>query len=180
MSTSAHPLRGMTRTDTTEIFGNSRRRMGSISATAYLTLADQTADSVKTTSVSCRSTTPESRATRSCGSCISSHFRSRAWRCACSLSRLNGECDALPRSALTESALWRVRTVVAPIRRLRRLSGLTRCGIVFSADWGKPGESRGRKATGLKRGAMTAGLPARRKLFEREQGVTRPPHGLAS
>ena len=25
---------------------------------------------------------------------------------------------------------------------------------------------------------MTAGLPARRKLFEREQGVTHPPYGL--
>jgi hypothetical protein len=79
---------------------------------------------------------------------------------------------------LTESALWRIPTVLRPSRGFRRLSGLTRCGIVVSADWGKPGESRGRKATGLKRGAMTAGLPARRKLFEREQGVTRPPSGL--
>ena len=57
-------------------------------------------------------------------------------------------------------------------------------GIFYRADLGKPAERRGRKATGLKRGAMTAGLPAGRKLIvaeswpqgrdEREQGDQRP------
>ena len=37
---------------------------------------------------------------------------------------------------------------------------------------GKPAERRGRKATGLKRRAMTAGLPAKRKFFRR--GMSRP------
>src|SRR6202012_3683598 len=58
-------------------------------------------------------------------------------------------------------------------------------GILKKADLGKPAERRGRKATGLKRGAMTAGLPAGRKLIverplprgseEREQGEQQRP-----
>jgi hypothetical protein len=39
---------------------------------------------------------------------------------------------------------------------------------------GKPAERRGRKATGLKRGAMTAGLPAEVDVCRRTQGETRP------
>jgi hypothetical protein len=53
-------------------------------------------------------------------------------------------------------------------------------GHIEIADLGKPAERRGRKATGLKRGAMTAGLPAGRKLlFEREQGDQRPAEARA-
>jgi hypothetical protein len=63
-------------------------------------------------------------------------------------------------------------------------------GILKKADLGKLAERRGRKATGLKRGAMTAGLPAGRKLIvelivdrparpmgreEREQGEQQRP-----
>jgi len=65
-------------------------------------------------------------------------------------------------------------------------------GILNLLIWGKPAERRGRKATGLKRGAMTAGLPAGRKLIvdlifekpprprgraEREQGEQQRPGG---
>jgi hypothetical protein len=58
-------------------------------------------------------------------------------------------------------------------------------GILNLLILGKPAERRGRKATGLKRGAMTAGLPAGRKLIvekpwprgreEREQGEQQRP-----
>ena len=65
-------------------------------------------------------------------------------------------------------------------------------GILNLLILGKPAERRGRKATGLKRGAMTAGLPAGRKLIvglifekpprpmgceEREQGEQQRPRG---
>jgi hypothetical protein len=49
------------------------------------------------------------------------------------------------------------------------LCRLFRLGILHSADRGKPVERRGRKATGLQRGAMTAGLPAGRMVFEKNR-----------
>jgi hypothetical protein len=66
-----------------------------------------------------------------------------------------------------------------------RLSRRSLLGILISLLLGKPAERRGRKATGLKRGAMTAGLPAGRKLIvkkprpggreKREQGGEQRP-----
>ena len=71
-----------------------------------------------------------------------------------------------------------------PFRDSLRLFRRAIFGIFNRADLGKPAERRGRKATGLKRGAMTAGLPAGRKLIvketwlsgrdQREQGEQRP------
>ena len=70
------------------------------------------------------------------------------------------------------------------IRDPSRLFRRAILGILNLLILGKPAERRGRKATGLKRGAMTAGLPAGRKLIveksrpwgreEREQGDPRP------
>jgi hypothetical protein len=54
---------------------------------------------------------------------------------------------------------------VLRIRDPSRLFRRAILGILNLLIWGKPAERRGRKATGLKRGAMTAGLPAGRKLI---------------
>ena len=71
------------------------------------------------------------------------------------------------------------------IRDPSRLFRRAILGILNLLIWGKPAERRGRKATGLKRGAMTAGLPAGRKLIvkkpwprgreKREQGGEQRP-----
>src|SRR5665213_1044055 len=55
-------------------------------------------------------------------------------------------------------------------------------GIWTMLILGNPAETRGRNASGLKRGARTAGLPAGCELFtssEREQGDSRPGYGRA-
>src|SRR5215467_11123180 len=78
-----------------------------------------------------------------------------------------------PSSALTDSgARIGFREFPTVFARTGKVSGLCRrirLGILHSADRGKPVERRGRKATGLQRGAMTAGLPARRMVFEKNR-----------
>ena len=68
-----------------------------------------------------------------------------------------------------------------PTASFGSLPRLSRRGLLRHIDiaaLGKPAERRGRKATGLKRGAMTAGLPARCKCFRRSEN--RAVHARAS
>ena len=173
----SHAL-GMTRTLTCWIVGRACLICGSSSCITYRSRADQAADSANITRVASRSTTPDRRGVNSMGRCCASHCFQKVWRPACSETRVNvGVCR--PRTALTESGLRNgFETFVAELRVPPRLSRRSLLGILILLIWGKPAERWGRKATGLKRGAMTAGLPARCKLFmsliEREQGAQRP------
>jgi hypothetical protein len=63
-------------------------------------------------------------------------------------------------SSFTECAGAGVRAVLLLIGDFPRLFRLIFFGILPRSCSSKPAERRGRKATGLKRGAMTAGLPA--------------------
>ena len=168
----------MTRTLTCWIVGCACLIRASSSCITYRRRADQAADSANITSVCSRSTTPERRGVSSAGRFCASHCLQKLWRLACSETRVNVGVDR-PRTALTESGLRNVfETFVAELREPPRLSRRSLLGILNSLILGKPAERWGRKATGLKRGAMTAGLPARCKLFisliQRKQGAERP------
>ena len=154
--------------------GFSRRISVSNSATAKRNRADHAADSAKITRESSRSTAPVTCASNAAGSLALSHSRQSAWLCLCCATRPSADCEERLNNALTDCTLRETPGGGLPIREDSSLFRLKRLGILQSADRGKPVERRGRKATGLKRRAMTAGLPARRKVFETEQGGERP------
>jgi hypothetical protein len=102
-----------------------------------------------------------------------SHSRHPCWACLCSATGVATFREMRPSNALTDSgARSPFREFPTEPARTGRDSGLCRrirLGILHSADRGKPVERRGRKATGLQRGAMTAGLPAGRMVFEKNR-----------
>src|SRR5207237_4759717 len=80
-----------------------------------------------------------------------------------------------PRQLLTSTKPGRPRTCCSPhCRSATLVSRDVLRHIALAAFSGKPAEKRGRKATGLKRGAMTAGLPASYRVFDAQQGGSRP------
>jgi hypothetical protein len=102
-----------------------------------------------------------------------SHSRHPCCACLCSATGVAMFREMRPSNALTDSgARLGFRELLTEPARTGELSGLCRrirLGILHSADRGKPVERRGRKATGLQRGAMTAGLPAGRMVFEKNR-----------
>jgi len=169
------------------ISGPAARIAGSSSRTANFRRADHAADSAKITSAPSRSTTPDMRVVSSTGKCAPSHVFQCFWRSDWFETRVKVGVERASTS-LTESGFRNgFATLVAirpvPLRLcLRILLGIL---ILLILTLGKPAERRGRKATGLKRGAMTAGLPARCKLHllllteNSEQGGKRPSLGRA-
>jgi hypothetical protein len=173
------------------ISGSSARIAASSSRIANRRRADHAADSAKITNAPSRSTTPDNRVMRSAGKCAPSHVFQCFWRSAWFETRVKVGVERASTS-LTESGFRNGFATLVAIRRvpLRLCLGIL-LGILIlliltiyrrrlgAPAIGKPAERRGRKATGLKRGAMTAGLPARCKLLFlstelSEQGGKRP------
>src|SRR5262249_54862256 len=135
--------------------------------------ADQAADSANMTRVPSRSTTPEMRVAVSAGRRSDSQPFQKFARATWAVTRIKVGARRAIRS-FTECIRRGPDPGAVLTGEPPRLSRLTFLGILPLSCIGKPAERRGRKATGLKRGAMTAGLPASyRYLSEREQSDTR-------
>ena len=125
-----------------------------------------------------RSVIPVTRGGRSVGRRACSQSRQKAWRAAwpAAFDRMGtpranrsltecARCGGGPEWPGLEAECERVRGERTESLRTPCLSGRLLLGIFWVLLEGKPVERRGRKATGLKRRAMTAGLPAKRKFF---------------
>jgi hypothetical protein len=139
--------------------GSAARISRSSSRTAYRSRADQAALAAKITSVPSRSVMPETLVRSSGGRCVANQQLQKFCRDACAVTRVKaGERRAS--SSFTECADLEVRPVLLLIGGFPRLFRCIFFGILPRSCSSKPAERRRRKATGLKRGAMTAGLPA--------------------
>ena len=152
-------LRGSTRTSMAVRAGAAARISRSSSRTAYRSRAAQAAVSAKITSVPARSVTPETLAWSGGGRWVDNQQFQKFCRAACAVTRVKAGTRRASNS-FTECAGAEMRPVLLLIGDFPRLFRLIFFGILLGNCLSKPAERRGRKATGLKRGAMTAGLPA--------------------
>jgi hypothetical protein len=139
--------------------GSAARIACSSSTSAKRSRADQAAVSAKITSVPSRSATPEILGRSSGARCADNQQFQKFCRDACAVTRVKVGTRRAS-SSFTECAGEEVRPVLLLIGGFPRLFRLIFFGILLWSCSSKPAERRGRKATGLKRGAMTAGLPA--------------------
>jgi len=170
-------LRGSTRTSMSMRPGSAARISRSSSRIAYRSRADQAAVSAKITSVPSRSVTPETLGRISGARCVDNQPFQKFCRDACVVTCLKtGPRRAS--SSFTECSGAEVGPVLLLTGAFLRLFRLIIFGILLGSCLSKPVERRRRKATGLKRGAMTAGLPASAGAYKQSgAGPSRCPPG---
>ena len=150
----------------------SLRMSPSSSAMAKRRRADHALDSAKITRFPAFSTAPVTLIASAAGSLLLNQIRHSNWLCLCSATRASAECDERLNKVFTDSVVREIPTGRSPIRVESLLCRRIRFGILQRADRGKPIRKVGTQShRSTADEAMTAGLPARRKVFETEQGA---------